>query len=64
MLLNLFALFAGAFLWVFYRYRLDRATALIQQRLGARVEERERIARELHDTLLQGFQGLMLRACK
>src|SRR5262249_50612775 len=26
-----------------------------------RVAERERIARELHDTLLQGFQGLMLR---
>ena len=25
------------------------------------MEERERIARELHDTLLQGFQGLMLR---
>jgi signal transduction histidine kinase len=27
----------------------------------ARVSERTRIARELHDTLLQGFQGLMLR---
>ena len=25
------------------------------------MEERERIARELHDTLLQGFQSLMLR---
>jgi signal transduction histidine kinase len=25
------------------------------------MEERERIARELHDTLLQGFQGLVLR---
>ncbi|MDE1918689.1 MAG: hypothetical protein KGJ57_16655 [Sphingomonadales bacterium] len=32
-------------------------------RLGfeARMAERERIARELHDTLLQGFHGLMLR---
>jgi signal transduction histidine kinase len=29
--------------------------------LEARVSERTRIARELHDTLLQTFQGLMLR---
>ena len=28
-------------------------------RLEGRVEERTRIARELHDTLLQSFQGLM-----
>lgn len=32
-----------------------------QQRLSVRLEERVRIARELHDTHLQGFQGLMLR---
>jgi hypothetical protein len=48
-------------LWLLYLYRIKRATAQIQERLGARMEERERIARELHDTLLQGFQGLMLR---
>jgi signal transduction histidine kinase len=30
-------------------------------RLEARVGERTRIARELHDTLLQGFHGLMFR---
>jgi signal transduction histidine kinase/ligand-binding sensor domain-containing protein len=30
-------------------------------RLEERVNERTRIARELHDTLLQSFQGLMLR---
>jgi signal transduction histidine kinase len=29
--------------------------------LEARVDERTRIARDLHDTLLQSFQGLMLR---
>ena len=29
--------------------------------LDARVGERTRIARELHDTLLQGFHGLLLR---
>ena len=32
-----------------------------QQRLNERVNERTRIARELHDTLLQSFHGLLLR---
>jgi ligand-binding sensor domain-containing protein/two-component sensor histidine kinase len=53
------AFFGG--LWLVYLLRLKQATAQIQQRIGTRLEERERIARELHDTLLQGFQGLMLR---
>jgi signal transduction histidine kinase len=44
-----------------YLYRLKQATAQIQARLGGRIVERERIARELHDTLLQGFNGLVLR---
>lgn len=48
-------------LWPLYLLRLKQATVAIQQRLGARLEERERIARELHDTLLQSFQGLLLR---
>ena len=48
-------------LWLLYLLRLRQATAQVRERLGARLEERERIARELHDTLLQGFQGLMLR---
>lgn len=52
---------AAAVLWLFFFFRLKQATAQIQERLGARLEERERIARDLHDTLLQGFQGLMLR---
>ena len=30
-------------------------------RLDARVNERMRIARDLHDTLLQSFQGVLLR---
>src|SRR5690606_8418159 len=33
----------------------------IRSRLDERAKERERIARELHDTLLQGVQGLVLR---
>jgi signal transduction histidine kinase len=32
----------------------------LQERLQERFLERERIARELHDTLIQGFQGLVL----
>lgn len=48
-------------LWLFYVLRMKQVTSQIQERLGARLEERERIARELHDTLLQGFQGLILR---
>jgi signal transduction histidine kinase len=43
-----------------YRLRLSGATARLTARLGERMAERERIARELHDTLLQGFQGLVL----
>lgn len=35
--------------------------AQFEIRLEARVMERTRIARELHDTLLQNFQGLVLR---
>ena len=43
-------------LWTLYRYRLHQ----IAQEYAARTEERTRIARELHDTLLQSFQGSLL----
>lgn len=33
----------------------------MRSHLEERLRERERVARELHDTLLQGFQGLVLR---
>ena len=52
---------AASILWMFYWLHLNRVTRRIQDQLATRMEERERIARELHDTLLQGFQGLMLR---
>jgi signal transduction histidine kinase/ligand-binding sensor domain-containing protein len=44
----------------FYRWRLAEATSRLKARLEERLAERERIGRELHDTLLQGFQGLIL----
>jgi signal transduction histidine kinase/ligand-binding sensor domain-containing protein len=48
-------------LWLFYLFRLEQISAEIHSRHNERQRERERIARELHDTLLQGFQGLVLR---
>ncbi len=50
-----------ALLTLAYRVRLAQVAARMRTQLEARMLERERIARELHDTLLQGFQGLMLR---
>ena len=49
------AIFAG------FRYRLGRIHAAMNLRFEERLGERTRIARELHDTLLQSVQGLMLR---
>ena len=43
--------------WTAYRQRSNQ----VAQQFEARLAERTRIARELHDTLLQSFQGLMLR---
>jgi len=50
-----------ALLWGLYRYRLHQIAREFNMRLEERVGERTRLARDLHDTLLQGFQGLMLR---
>jgi len=47
--------------WVFYSLRVRQVAAAVEARFLVRTAERERIARELHDTLLQGFQALMLR---
>jgi signal transduction histidine kinase len=48
-------------LGIAYRLRVRQIARRIHARLDERARERERIARELHDTLLQGIQGLMLR---
>jgi signal transduction histidine kinase/ligand-binding sensor domain-containing protein len=44
-----------------HRLRMQYVTFRIRDRLEERAAERVRIARDLHDTLLQGLQGLMLR---
>ena len=47
--------------WLLYHLRVQYISGQIRDKLEARLLERERIARELHDTLLQSLQGLMLR---
>lgn len=43
-----------------YRMRLRQSAATLRAQLEGRLAERERIARDLHDTLLQSIQGLIL----
>ena len=50
-----------ALLWAGYRLRVRQLHYQFDMTLDARVGERTRIARELHDTLLQSFHGLLLR---
>ena len=45
--------------WMSRVYTL-REKSILRTRLEERFQERERIARELHDTLLQSIQGMML----
>jgi signal transduction histidine kinase len=52
---------AAALLWWAIRLRIGSIARQLQGRLAERVAERERIARELHDTLLQSLFGLTLR---
>jgi signal transduction histidine kinase/ligand-binding sensor domain-containing protein len=54
----------GAFallLWWLYQLRHQQLVRQFDMTLEARVSERTRIARDLHDTLLQSFHGLLLR---
>lgn len=55
-LLGLVAIVAGFFAW-----RMRLAADRVRLQLMERMNERERIARDIHDTLLQGVQGLLLR---
>lgn len=51
----------GCVLWGLYRLRLRQLAARMQTRMEERLSERERIARELHDTLLQGFASAYMQ---
>lgn len=53
MLLGMFGLLLAAA----YRYRMRRLTAEMNARLDERVTERTRLARDLHDTLIQTIHG-------
>jgi len=50
-----------AMVWGAYRLLLLYLTQRFNMRLEGRVSERTRIARDLHDTLLQSFQGVLLK---
>jgi signal transduction histidine kinase len=57
-----YALCAAAFiglLWAAYQIRVRQLAAQFNMRLEERIAERTRVARDLHDTLLQSFQALL-----
>jgi signal transduction histidine kinase len=47
-------------LWAVYQFRVRQLHHEFEMTLDARVGERTRIARDLHDTLLQSFHGILL----
>jgi signal transduction histidine kinase/ligand-binding sensor domain-containing protein len=57
----LVALTAATLVWGAYQWRVRQLRHAFQISLDARVGERTRIARDLHDTLLQSFHALVLR---
>jgi signal transduction histidine kinase len=58
--LTVCVLVLAGLLWGLYRLRLRQLAREFAQTLDARVAERTRIARDLHDTLLGSFNGLLL----
>jgi signal transduction histidine kinase/ligand-binding sensor domain-containing protein len=58
---SLYVLASALFLWVLYQLRLRHLARQFNIRLEERVGERTRIARELHDTLLQNLHGVLFQ---
>ena len=54
---TMYGLAALLAMWAVYRYRMSQIAEQASIRIDAQVNERMRIARDLHDTLLQSFQG-------
>jgi len=54
-------LFLVTLSYAFYLLRVRQYAAAVRERFSERLDERARIARELHDTLLQSFHGLLFR---
>ncbi len=57
----LYPALGAVLIWPLYRLRLRHVTARVQFRYTERLAERTRIARELHDTLLQSLAGVSLQ---
>jgi signal transduction histidine kinase len=51
----------GVLLWLGYQFRIRQLQRLFNMRLEERVRERTRIARDLHDTLLQTSQAALIQ---
>jgi hypothetical protein len=47
-------------LWAIHRFRLRQAVAQTRKVLEERLSEQKRATLELHDTLAQGFHGIVL----
>ena len=47
--------------WLIWRLRVRQMAKQLNLGFEERLRERTRIARELHDTLLQSFQGVVFR---
>jgi len=50
-----------ALAWIVFQWRVRQVEAQARLQLEERLSERARIARDLHDTLLQSLQGLVLK---
>ncbi len=59
--LTLVALFLCTCVWQLHRLRVAQISARINAGMQERMQERTRIARELHDTLLQGMIGVSMQ---